>query len=370
MVLKIVVVCVVVVLGVGDVTPSLVNPVQGSNPQPREWPCPDDAAISPCTCSITEDYDMKLDCSLVTSNEELARVFSSVFPYTQFLELRIVQDPSDPNYDINAIETGLFTGFSFERIIIQGTKLKVIEDHTFTDSQDLLNYLNLANNDLYSFPFEVITLYPKLATLILDDNAFTQLPSILSSSIEVLSVSGNANLQLTNFDDLTSLQEIYIGRINLDVLPPNLFMQLHYLNTIDVQGNELTDLNEYTIATPSQTLKTVIADHNLISTIHHDTFHGLVFNAEVSMRSNLVIDLFEESWKHVFDQLVPDGILDLEDNPLRCGCEMAWIMFSPEREDLQIITDTTLCSSGAQVSFLDVQFFCKFCDHIVPDVCP
>nr|XP_045608678.1 oplophorus-luciferin 2-monooxygenase non-catalytic subunit-like [Procambarus clarkii]XP_045608679.1 oplophorus-luciferin 2-monooxygenase non-catalytic subunit-like [Procambarus clarkii] len=366
MVLKIVVVCVVVVLGVGDVTPSLVNPVQDSNP--REWPCPVDSDFYPCVCSTNEYFELFIDCSGVTTDKELEDAFSLVqFPFKHFKQFKI--DHKGTPSQLTVIDGNTFADLTFEHVIISGTLLTQVADETFTNSQETLLTLDLSENKISQFPFEVIENYLVLTQLILDDNEFLELSPMTSASLQILSASGNENMALSSIDNLPKLKEIYFARIKLQNIEPNYFNALNFLTQLDLQQNELTDLNEFTIATPSKTLKTINLDSNLIETIHHDTFHGLVPYAEVSMRNNSIVDLTNTTWAHLFTQIVPNGILDLADNPLRCGCDIAWIMFSPSQVDLQIITDTSKCTSGEQLIYLDLAYFCDRCAHANPDVC-
>ncbi|KAK8723109.1 hypothetical protein OTU49_011846 [Cherax quadricarinatus] len=355
MVLKVVVTC-VVVLGV-VVTPE--STIRES--QPKEWPCPGSTEISPCICTADPHFDMSLDCSLVKSNDELARVFSSVFPFGEFVELTIQQNPSDPEYNLNALEPNIFIGLSFERIIITGTKLTAIEENTFSDSYKFLSYLNLSDNKITYFPFQTLLMYTELQTLILDDNQIDVLPSIQSDSLEILSISGNEEIQLTDFLGTPALREIYLARNKLEELPFKWVWDLLHLTVVDLEGNEIAFLDEYYIASQSNALATINLDYNKITGISYDAFQGLLPDAVVSMRNNTVVELDEDSWSHLFDQLVPTGTLDLAGNPLRCGCDMAWILFSPQQTDLSIFTNTTTCKSGGQVIHLDVQLFCDLC---------
>nr|XP_045608674.1 oplophorus-luciferin 2-monooxygenase non-catalytic subunit-like [Procambarus clarkii] len=362
MVLKIVVVCVVVVLGVGDVTPALVNPVQDSNPQPREWPCPDETDFLPCTCTSNQQTDLKIDCSGVKSNLELQRVFTSIFPFTDFLELRIVQDPYDDAYDLNTLDPFVFAGLSFERVIIQGTKIKEVNEQVFTDSHNHLNYLNLANNDIYDFPFETIQLYTRLANLILDDNNLITLPNIVSTTLQSISVSGNSNLQFKAnvFNNASMLSRISLARNNIQEFPQHVFQNLDYVAIVDLSGNEMTFVNEFTFDPPRETLLQISLDNNKIDLVHYNSIKGLMAGAHVSLAGNQIIYLQEVFYKPILDQL-PSGSLDLSRNPLLCGCDIHWLYPSDPSPYLSIITDTTKCYDGTLIHFLIPSYFALQC---------
>ncbi|KAK8723100.1 hypothetical protein OTU49_011844 [Cherax quadricarinatus] len=361
MVLKAVVTCVMVLSVV-----TLAFTISESKdyiPQPRAWPCPNSTDILPCTCTSTQETDLKIDCSLVKSNDELARVFQSVFPFSEFLELNIEQNPNDPAYNLNAIEPNVFNGLSFERIIIRGTKLTAVEEQAFTDSYNYLNYLNLANNQLNRFPFETLSNYIRLSSLVLDDNEFSELPSITSSSLQSISVSGNPHMKFdspTLFEGAPLLSRISLARNNIINSTVGLLAPLNYSAIIDLSGNELTFIDENTFKPPGDTLLQIILDHNKIKDIRHDAVHGLMKTAHFSMTGNQMTSISKDVWKTIFDQL-PNGAVDLSDNPLLCGCDMAWLFIEEGNTYLNLLTDTTKCYDGTQVRYLDPQYFTVQC---------
>ena len=59
------------------------------NGQERSFPCPTEADIVPCVCTITATNDLVLNCSKIISVDQLAGVFLQDFPFTSFYELRI-----------------------------------------------------------------------------------------------------------------------------------------------------------------------------------------------------------------------------------------------------------------------------------------
>ncbi|XP_045608677.2 oplophorus-luciferin 2-monooxygenase non-catalytic subunit [Procambarus clarkii] len=346
----------------GDVTSSLVNPVQDSNPQPREWPCPDETDFLPCTCTSNQNTDLKIDCSAVTSNIELTRAFSVIFPFTDFVELRIVQDPYDPDYNLNALDPFVFAGLSFKAVIIQGTKLSEVQDSVFEDSQHFLTYLNLAKNELYSFPFDTLELYTKLSSLVLDDNNLPELPDLFSPTLLSLSINGNVNLYFSSdvFKNAPRLQTISLARNNLDTLPPHVFHPLDNITIINLEGNGLTFLEEATFDSPRDTVTQIILDNNMIDSIDNTSVQGLTPDALVSLVGNDVSELNETNWRVLFDQ-VPSGTIDLSENPLVCGCDMDWLFLAPYDTYRGVLTNTTTCTDGSQVRYLDESFFITEC---------
>ncbi|KAK3852494.1 hypothetical protein Pcinc_040926 [Petrolisthes cinctipes] len=64
-------------------------------PMPKEWPCPEENDILPCLCTSDEYLNLRLDCSGV-STTQLDVAMGAVFPFTNFLELKLL-DSSRPN---------------------------------------------------------------------------------------------------------------------------------------------------------------------------------------------------------------------------------------------------------------------------------
>lgn len=247
------------------------------NPITPGWPCPIDTQISPCVCSQDTLYNLYMDCSLARSDEQLERIFSSIFPFPDFYELKIIHDPLDVNNVIDEITAITFADLTFERIIITGTKLTQIIDEAFANSHGTLRYLDLSNNYLEAFPFESLPLYEKLHTFIIDDNHFPQLYNLESLSLEVFSANRNPGLLMNSgnhFSGVPNLRELYLSEIGLSELRPGLFINLTKFEVADFSRNYLTELDQFSVAVPNKSLKKLNFDLNLVSFVRHEAFIG------------------------------------------------------------------------------------------------
>lgn len=245
-------------------------------PMTRDWPCPSAVDIDPCVCESDEYFNLLIDCSEVIDEMELFRVFEASFPFYDIMELTIIQDPLDPYHNIRVLQERVFGRITFERIRITGTKIAEVHEEALVKSHDYLTYLNLANNQLKSFPFETLVSYSKLDTLLIDNNNFTYLYSIESASLHTLSVSGNHNLlfDLDVFTKAPALTAIYMANIDLDELPPNLFDTLQNIKTISLEDNYLKALPENAFLPVGDTITQLILNGNLINDIYHDAIKG------------------------------------------------------------------------------------------------
>ncbi|XP_071532321.1 oplophorus-luciferin 2-monooxygenase non-catalytic subunit-like [Panulirus ornatus] len=339
------------------------RPKADDRPQAQEWPCPMASDIQPCVCFTDMYMRPHLDCTGVETDEQLQNALEATFPISNFLEFKIDRDPDHCCSGLTTLKPDIFGGLTFEAIIIRGTYLTSVHDQTFAQSHSTLKHLDLANNELQDFPFVTIPLYRELQSFSIENNNFLNLPRIQSTSLEVLRLSGNRNLAFDESVSLVvpSLREIYLSRINLQTLVPGIFSELENLTVIDLGENELEEVDNFAIATKGQSLASVNLNYNRIVRVRHDAVHGLISQATVTMTNNNVEELPEESWKHIFDQLVPSGSIDLAGNPLTCGCDIAWIVLEADDLYRPLITHTTKCVSGEILIFLNPSFFCLYC---------
>lgn len=255
----------------------LAQPQTRENPVTPGWPCPIDTEISPCVCAQDALYNLYMDCSLARSDEQLERIFTAVFPFKDFYELRIIHDPDDIDNVIDEINANTFADLSFERIIITGTRLTEIIDEAFSDSHYTLRYLELSNNRLNAFPFEALSLYRELHTFIIDDNQFPELFDLESESLNVFSASRNPGLLMNSynhFSGVPNLRELYLSEIGLTQLRINLFANQTQLQVVDFSRNYLSELEALSVAVKQPSLKSVNFDLNNISFVRHDALLG------------------------------------------------------------------------------------------------
>lgn len=266
-----VVVVALVAKGLADQPQTLQNPITPG------WPCPIYTEISPCVCSQDTLYNLYMDCSQAKSDEQLQTIFTSLFPFNDFYELKIVHDPDDVTNVIDEINANTFADLTFERIIITGTRLTRILDEAFADSHKTLEYLDLSNNYLNTFNFESLALYEQLHTLILDDNQFPQLFDLESDSLQVFSANRNPGMLMdsnNHFSRVPNLREVYLSEIGLTQLKIGLFVNLTKLEVIDFSRNYLTEIEALSVWVAGETLRRVNFDLNDISFVRHDAFKG------------------------------------------------------------------------------------------------
>ncbi|KAK7083790.1 hypothetical protein SK128_003835 [Halocaridina rubra] len=328
---------------------------------PNEWPCPLAEELTPCICTADQNYNLFMDCSNATTIDELADALNNAtFPFYIFLEMTI--DQENIANKLNTIKHYAFGALTFERINIHNTDIFSIDENVFSLSYETLKYLDLSKNALADFPFETISNYHILDSLIVSDNKFVDLPQITSSTLKTLKVDGNANLRFQDFvfRDAPALHTISMSSINLQSLPTDIFSTLANIEVINLSGNDLVELEVDSFNPPGNPILSLTLSNNMINFVRPNATNGLNSACSFYFGGNDVIDLEQETWQSVFDQAY-EGSLDFTGNPLRCGCDIAWIMLDPTDKYRPLITETTNCQSGEQLISLDKNFFTMHC---------
>lgn len=151
---------------------------------------------------------MEMDCSAVTSNSDLARIFSSVFPFPDFEALII-----NNNHYLLTIREGDLGQVTFKRVIITSGALETIETNAFMSSHGTLTDLEIVGTGLFSFPFSEVALFTHLTSLNLQRNKLTGFPVLASTSLHYLSLDINSLgwIAPTSLSNLPGLVGIYLS---------------------------------------------------------------------------------------------------------------------------------------------------------------
>ncbi|XP_047496122.1 oplophorus-luciferin 2-monooxygenase non-catalytic subunit-like [Penaeus chinensis] len=353
----------VVLLGLFAARPaSSVIRIRPEEPVPRDWPCPLAGEIDPCTCEADENLNLNLNCSHVVDDYELQRVFTAMFPFDDYQSFTIIQDRADMN-DIRNLESGIFGDITFEHVNIMGTKIQTINENVFLKSHERLKHLELSGNLISKFPFETLPSFLKLETFSIDDNMINLLPNLESDSLKFFSINDNVNLEfeIDLFTRLPELQSISMKNISLLSLSPGMFSSQKNLTTLRLDDNLLMELKENAVVPLNPRLEELSFAGNRITEVTHDAIHAMVDDSYLSFANNHIQTIPMDSWKGIFSQVMPNGIIDLSNNPLECGCDLKWIMVDYKDDYLHLLSRETACNSGELVSDINPDFFDKFC---------
>ena len=160
------------------------NPKMPENALNSSFPCPEPTDIAPCVCTVTETYDLRLDCSAVESLEQLSDVFRHDFPVKHFNQFWI-----DNNSNIQYL-ADIFNGVSFTSIQMNNVlNLREISKFAFFDSKYTLEilYIYCSALDEKTFPFRTLNEFPKLSSLTIAAGNIYFWPVFVSSSMKRVS---------------------------------------------------------------------------------------------------------------------------------------------------------------------------------------
>lgn len=178
----------------------------------RSLPCPDPQDISPCICTVDSQHNMDIDCSLVESEDQLARVFSANIPFTKFNMLRIKD-----NKKLSVLRNGDLGPASFQIIEVKNGVLEEVQDGALSQSYSTATRIDFQSNRLSIFPFHEIPSFTSLSRLWLSVNSLPEFPTVSS-------------------DTLTS---VGFGSNSFREVPLNGFQGMKNVNTIDVSSNQI-----------------------------------------------------------------------------------------------------------------------------------
>ncbi|CAL4124507.1 unnamed protein product [Meganyctiphanes norvegica] len=291
-----------------------------------ERPCPNADDIAPCVCIYQADeHAMDLYCSAVESEEQLRQIFKADFPFKNF-RFFILQY----NSNLKVLESYVFNTISFEIIIIFDNEIEVIEDHAFDSCYETATHVSFYDNKITYFPFDALSNFVNLEVFGISRNSLSTIPA-------------------DAFHGITTLEKILI-----DYNTPNIvgtFANLTSLQQITMGGNDLTILPTNFLKTGSNHLTSIILSFNNIVDVEPGAF-DIVNGMHINMTSNSLSTLDEATWGPL---LVGGVVLDATDNPLSCGCDIAWL-FKEDQMLGQLSKDTT-CSDGENIHNLDPSIF-------------
>lgn len=281
--------------------------------------CPDPLAIEPCTCEMEND-DLFLDCSLVTSEEQLAEILGQPLPSYDFKMFSIFD-----NRNLSAIPAGTFGSLTFEEVQLKGGNIEVIEPGAFLGSVHTLKKLSIINHELSSFPFEEVELFRQLGSLKFDYNRLEELPALKSSTLYKLDLSRNPlrSVHEDVLQGLPSLTDVSFEACELTAVLPGTFTRLPKLNTVNLYSNNITHIPAGLMELHG-TDSYVYMGINSVATIDVGAILGVSHFFDLDF--NALTEVEEGVWRPMLER--GTGIY-LVGNPLACGSDIIWLIENP-----------------------------------------
>ncbi|XP_047472209.1 oplophorus-luciferin 2-monooxygenase non-catalytic subunit-like [Penaeus chinensis] len=313
----------------------------------RKLPCPNPEDILPCTCTADQDNRVDLDCSLVASEEELERVFSAIFPFSTFRNFTLVDNAYLKTLTDQSLGIASFTG-----VYIMNSVLERVESNALLNSSGTAQVINMQNNLLSSFPFETLSSFSSLVELDLSDNKLA-FPALGSESLLILDLSNNLvdSVSATAFSDTPEISEINLGGNQISQIPTGTFAGHHNLYHVNLESNALTYLPEGAIQLTSSSSGTVILRNNQIADVAVNCITD-VSGGNVDVSNNSLKALKEDVFRPILDE---HTALDIKNNPLTCGCDIAWLI--RDSSLLKLVAEGAACFDHELLVDLDPGIF-------------
>lgn len=167
-----------------------------------------------------------------------AEIFHQHCPNLVMVSLR-----NNPDLDIPTGKHFLKSD-SLEELDLSGCGVTKVSQQSFTKLPSL-TFINLENNAIEYVHPDAFAQLNLLEEIDLSFNLIINVPPNLPSSMQILSLRGNSELNVSSLTDLSSkvsINELDISQCNIDRLPLDVFYNLRSLITLNISHNHLTNL--------------------------------------------------------------------------------------------------------------------------------
>ncbi|CAL4088669.1 unnamed protein product, partial [Meganyctiphanes norvegica] len=340
--------------GISEQIQSSIHNLNGENP------CPNAEDIAPCICSANVsgagDFRQEMKCANISDSEELTRIFQSTMPVTNFTSLYIHDS------DISGLHNGVFGDVTFEEVDIECHSLNAVEEDVFINMWPTLIHLNIYHGILEDFPYKTLVNSKSLTSLNVYSNNIGVILPISNSNLEWISISYNPITELPKgtFQELPHLYAFQISHTNISELPDDFLCGNDDLAWVDLSFNNIQHISSGTFNITSSDLSLIELGHNSITSLDVDAF---IFPA--SREGLLMLNLFfnnisvlpEEVWRPLLEQ---DVQIDLFENNLDCGCDIAWLVLDDSLMQSHRL-NRAQCYNGTSIEDLDQSYYLENC---------
>ncbi|XP_071524584.1 oplophorus-luciferin 2-monooxygenase non-catalytic subunit-like [Panulirus ornatus] len=323
------------------------------------WPCPEPDDIRPCVC-VERNAHIDLDCSGVTDDDELQNSLQAYFPFHRFRNFTIKGNGPDELVPVTKLDKSMLGVLSFMMVEIVYTNITDIAADTFENSLSRLESLTITDNFISLFPFDMLIDCPHLSKLFLENNNIIHMSNIYSDSLNSLQVSYNPGLLFETqvFYGAPNLEYLYLDNIELAHVAADTFIMQTNLKYLDLSHNNIEVLYEDSLAFNNTGVKEIKLEGNSIHTVEQDAISGLNPGMSLWLQHNLLTDVPQEVWEPVLMTLdgsaddSPNGAVFLHDNPIRCECNILWML----ETYMDIVEEGATCDDGQLLTAIDVGF--------------
>ncbi|CAG0913582.1 unnamed protein product [Notodromas monacha] len=292
--------------------------------RPARAMCPVPELISPCTCDVSSTTgQVTVDCSDVSSSAELEQIFvNEPFPSFFMDKFRLSGNANVTYLLAESLHNAAFVNIE----ITWNPKLSVISENAFESSMTTLKKLDLAGNALTSFVlFGTMVNYDSLEYLSLADNDIIDNIRTFSCSPVLKTLDLHSNfipaIDEYAFSNCGSLATLYVSENAFSVLSRDAFAGLPNIRSI------------YVSKCPNLAVIQTGAFPDVSSSLTVLRILGDTCDIEIYlMGSSQLATLEQASFEPILATFLSpmcEGFIDLEDSPIRCDCDLSWLLTEP-----------------------------------------
>ncbi|GIY42616.1 uncharacterized protein CDAR_622721 [Caerostris darwini] len=265
--------------------------------------------VFPESCQCEDNFvEDGVDLEITCTGGSLDEVKSALSQVDKLGRLEVVLD----DIKIGTLPSRLFQGWNIVRLDISHCELDSLAapgEVALAGLEDTLEELIIAS----SFS---------------EDNEPAKLDISHLRRIKQLDVSFNAITELGNdwFENgPTSLTHIILSNNGIEKIGDRAFANLVNLRQLWLDGNRSGPLKRSMLPRPASNLEDIQLDNNALTGVPEDLFSEMPALKDVSLRTNGIARLPENTYKAILSQL---NTFDIRGNPLECDNQMDWLFRS------------------------------------------
>ncbi|CAG9811907.1 unnamed protein product [Chironomus riparius] len=226
--------------------------------------------------------------------------------------------PNNPNLEyvsladnrIFNIMNGAFQGARIKTLDLAFNRLSTIIPEVMSPISDTLTVLNMVGNQIRGFPFGAFEELTSIEELYLDRNPLTELKDetfLTLSSLRVLSMA-HCQLRRLNgvmFYDFVNMHTLKLNDNEIEMLPEGAFHNMTSLEVLYIGNNRINFLNATQFGGAMSSIRIINAPSNRINAIDRNLLQNSPNLNNLLLPGNICID---ESFNYVQDEL--EAVLD------------------------------------------------------------
>lgn len=262
---------------------------------PLVAPCPQRELIYPCSCANSQIF-----CAGLENEQALSDVVMGLKNAKKFYSFSI--EKSNFRY----IPHDVFDNVKFQEFQISSSSFMALTDTDIAFEgleNDLVSLVITDSDVLNAWDWTVLRNLKELLKLHIDVDL-----TIVSKEIELISS--------------VKLKDISLAKNQITYVHDRAFAGFKELLALSLRSNFITEVKRSMFSDPAPLLWKLDISHNQLQQLPSDLFENMPNLDGVSLESNKLMTLNEQTFKPVWSQL---RYFDVMDNHIRCDCRMIWM---------------------------------------------